>query len=727
MALTILTGSSQAAATNYSYTTSGSADWESVPTASYFYDITDKTVRFKATNSTYSNIATASLALTASNVTGTVTSASYAATASYSSNLQISGSINNVNYIDFNTGSVVTQPVPGRLSWNDTDGTLDIGLKGGNVTLQIGQEEVARVVNKTGANLLESQYRAVRVRSVAEGGAQGQRLAVVLAQANNDANSATTIGVVTEDINVNQDGFITLSGQVRGINTTGTLQGETWADGDVLYLSPTTPGHLTIVKPQAPQHTIIVGYVEYAHNNQGKIYVKIDNGYEIDELHNVRINTGSLASGQLLIRSGSLWTNSNQLTGSYGLTGSLTATSFTGSLQGTASFATSASYAQTSSLANFALSANTAGTASEANSIATAITNNVDNNILTATGGGTIEGESSLTFDGTTLTAIASFVQGDGSPTAIGDYSHAEGKGTQAIGFASHAEGEATKAIGVGSHAEGLQTQAGSDQGYLAAAVEGKIQLNADYGDVTSEYNPGDIILLDDFAFENNYGVQTFTVGNASWDGTNTTITTNEPLSTDCPVVIGNITYGVQNWSGGNSIGGHYAHAEGGSTFAIGIGSHAEGDSTETYGRVSHAQGEETKAIGEYSHAEGYQTQAIGVGSHAEGYSTQAIGNYSHAEGLSTIASGSYQHVSGQFNTHGDTTSLFIVGNGVDNATRSDAFKVTPSGSIVLPNTINDAPSWTGTQGEMVFYDNGVGTYRIFVWLGGEWRKADLT
>ena len=799
MALTILTGSSQAAATNYSYTTSGSADWASVPTASYFYDITDKTVRFKATNSTYSNIATASLALTASNVTGTVTSASYAATASYSSNLQISGSINNVNYIDFNTGSVVTQPVPGRLSWNDTDGTLDIGLKGGNVTLQIGQEEVARVVNKTGANLLESQYRAVRVRSVAEGGAQGQRLAVVLAQANNDANSATTIGVVTEDINVNQDGFITISGQVRGINTTGTLQGETWADGDVLYLSPTTPGHLTNVKPQAPQHTVIVGYVEYAHNNQGKIYVKIDNGYEIDELHNVLINTGSLASGQLLIRSGSVWTNSNQLSGSYGLTGSLTATSFTGSLQGTASFATSASYASTASLADFALSANTAGTTSDATSIASAITNNTDNYLLTATGTGIIDAESLLTFDGTTLTAIASVVQGEGgsavglyshvegtknnaangdfshaegdTTTAGGNYSHtegvntttdsnamyshAEGQGTLTFGTASHAEGQDTQANGQASHAEGYTTnakggyshaegntttaygnyshtegnttQAGSDQGYLAAAVEGKIQLNADYGDVTSEYNPGDIILLDDFAFENNYGVQTFTVGNASWDGTNTTITTNEPLSTDCPVVIGNITYGVQIWSGGNSIGGQYAHAEGGSTFAIGIGSHAEGDSTETYGRVSHAQGEETKAIGEYSHAEGYQTQAIGVGSHAEGYSTQAIGNYSHAEGLSTIASGSYQHVSGQFNTHGDTTSLFIVGNGVDNATRSDAFKVTPSGSIVLPNTINDAPSWTGTQGEMVFYDNGVGTYRIFVWLGGEWRKADLT
>jgi len=209
--------------------------------------------------------------------------ASYAATASYSQNLQISGSIANVDYIDFNTGSVVIQPIAGRISWNDTDGTLDIGLKGSNVTLQVGQEEVLRVVNKTGGNLLEADYRVVRVRSVAEGGAQGQRLAVVLAQADNDANSATTLGIVTEDIDVNQEGFITTFGKVRGINTTGNLQGESWVDGDMIYLSPTTPGYITNIKPQAPQHTVIVGYVEYAHNNQGKIFVKVDNGYEIDE------------------------------------------------------------------------------------------------------------------------------------------------------------------------------------------------------------------------------------------------------------------------------------------------------------------------------------------------------------------------------------------------------------------------------------------------------------
>ena len=170
----------------------------------------------------------------------------------------------------------------GILRWNDSDGTLDLGLKGGNVTLQIGQEQVVRVVNKTGFNLLESNYQAVRVN-----GAQGQRLKVDLAQATNDLLSAETIGLVTENIDNNQEGFVTTSGLIRGINTTGSLQGETWADGDILYLSPSVAGRITNIKPSAPNHLIVVGYVVYAHANNGSIFVKVDNGYELEELHNV--------------------------------------------------------------------------------------------------------------------------------------------------------------------------------------------------------------------------------------------------------------------------------------------------------------------------------------------------------------------------------------------------------------------------------------------------------
>lgn len=142
------------------------------------------------------------------------------------------------------------------------------------------------VVNKTTDNLLASQYKVLKVIT-----AQGQRLAVDYALADSDSNSADTIGVVFENINNNQSGKLTVIGEVTGINTTGSLQGETWADGDALFLSATTPGAITKVKPTAPNHAVRLGYVVYAHANQGKIYVKIDNGYEINELHDCYLPT----------------------------------------------------------------------------------------------------------------------------------------------------------------------------------------------------------------------------------------------------------------------------------------------------------------------------------------------------------------------------------------------------------------------------------------------------
>ncbi len=106
----------------------------------------------------------------------------------------------NIDFITFSTTAVYTNEV-GKIGWNDEDGTLNIGLKGGNVTLQVGQEQLQRVVNKTGADLLELEYKAVRIRRKDEGGTQGQRLAVVLAQGNNDANSVDgkTYAIVREN------------------------------------------------------------------------------------------------------------------------------------------------------------------------------------------------------------------------------------------------------------------------------------------------------------------------------------------------------------------------------------------------------------------------------------------------------------------------------------------------------------------------------------------------
>jgi hypothetical protein len=210
----------------------------------------------------------------------------------------------------------------GTTRWNNTIGSSETTLKGGSVILKNGVDLVARVVNKVSPNttLTKAAYQAVRIS-----GAQGQRLAVALAQANNDNNSADTIGLVTETIAPNQEGFIITVGQLEGINTTGSLQGETWSDGDVLYLSPTTAGALTNVKPIAPQHIIVIGYVEYAHQNNGKLYVKVMNGWELGELHDV--DTTGATNGQVLAYDSalSIWKPATNASGNiYTTDGSLT-------------------------------------------------------------------------------------------------------------------------------------------------------------------------------------------------------------------------------------------------------------------------------------------------------------------------------------------------------------------------------------------------------------------
>jgi hypothetical protein len=173
----------------------------------------------------------------------------------------------------------------------DTWLNLDYVPEGGGGT-SYPENLYLTVVNKTGDNLLATGYKVLKVQT-----AQGQRLAVDYALADSNGNSVDTIGVVSENINNNQTGKIIVIGEITGLNTTGSLQGETWNDGDVLYLSSSTPGNLTKVQPIAPNHLVVVGYVVYAHPNQGKIYCKVQNGWEIGELHDCYLPSPSNNDG----------------------------------------------------------------------------------------------------------------------------------------------------------------------------------------------------------------------------------------------------------------------------------------------------------------------------------------------------------------------------------------------------------------------------------------------
>ena len=173
------------------------------------------------------------------------------------------------------TGGTATE---GLISWNATDGTADLVLKGENVTLQIGQEQVVRVTNQTGTALSEGQVVYVI-------GSTGNHLDVGLAQANSEVTSSKTLAIVTEPIANNQSGFATVLGLVRDLNTLS------FAEGAALWLSPTVAGGITSTRPTAPNNSVFLGWCIRQHASVGSIYVNIQNGYELNELHDMLITS----------------------------------------------------------------------------------------------------------------------------------------------------------------------------------------------------------------------------------------------------------------------------------------------------------------------------------------------------------------------------------------------------------------------------------------------------
>jgi len=138
-------------------------------------------------------------------------------------------------------------------------------------------------------------------------GGQGDRLKVKLAYNTSDATSAQTVGLVlSSSIGANQKGFIIVNGLLDGLSILPT---STFADGDAIYLGATA-GSITKVKPKAPNHLVYLGFVTTASNGSaGRMYVRVQNGYEMDELHDVAIS--SLTNGQILQYESatSLWKN----------------------------------------------------------------------------------------------------------------------------------------------------------------------------------------------------------------------------------------------------------------------------------------------------------------------------------------------------------------------------------------------------------------------------------
>lgn len=214
--------------------------------------------------------------------------------------------------ITFPNSTVQTIAFPGfnnaALTGNPTAPTAALGDNDTSIatTAFVQQELLSGTAN---AKNLEVYVRNQTGSTLAAGtivyvnGATGNRPTVTPAQANNDATSAQTIGFVKTSIANNGFGYVIVRGELENINTSALTEGVQ------LYLSPTTAGTWTTTKPSAPQHLVYVGIVIRSHPTLGVILVSVQNGYELNELHDVAL--ASEANNDLLVYESStdLWKN----------------------------------------------------------------------------------------------------------------------------------------------------------------------------------------------------------------------------------------------------------------------------------------------------------------------------------------------------------------------------------------------------------------------------------
>jgi hypothetical protein len=190
----------------------------------------------------------------------------------------------------------------------DSSGTLTQRVAINGTTYNTAANGVVNLGNTDTATVVKAYVTNAEAVTITKGqvvyifGASGDRAAVKLAKNTSDTFSSKTLGIVRADIAAGAAGWITTQGQVGGINLGA------YTAGDILWLD-SIPGGFTKTKPQAPYHAVFVGVVERANAGNGLIYVKPQNGVELDELHDVRIT--SVANNEIIRYNSSLgyWEN----------------------------------------------------------------------------------------------------------------------------------------------------------------------------------------------------------------------------------------------------------------------------------------------------------------------------------------------------------------------------------------------------------------------------------
>jgi hypothetical protein len=158
---------------------------------------------------------------------------------------------------------------------------------------------------KAGENLIKGQ--AVYVSS-----ADGTNMVVSKASNTTEATSSKTMGLIAQNLSTNGKGFVITEGLLAGLDTGSTVAGApVWlgTNGNLIYG--------LVGKPFAPAHLVFIGIVTRANNSNGEIFVKVQNGFELNEIHDVDLKSILPTDGQVLQFDGAtgLWRNKTIATG----------------------------------------------------------------------------------------------------------------------------------------------------------------------------------------------------------------------------------------------------------------------------------------------------------------------------------------------------------------------------------------------------------------------------
>lgn len=179
----------------------------------------------------------------------------------------------------------------------------------GNLPTDITYWQLLAQKGDTGSASIATQVRnqsgsiITKMSVVYISGSTGLKPLISLAQANSEATSSKTYGLVKAGIANNADGEVAEGGLIDSLDTSS------FTAGDLLWLSPSVAGGLTSTRPTQPNHAVFIGYVTRSHPALGTIIISVANGYELEELHNVLIT--SPKDGDLLTyeSASSLWKN----------------------------------------------------------------------------------------------------------------------------------------------------------------------------------------------------------------------------------------------------------------------------------------------------------------------------------------------------------------------------------------------------------------------------------